>query len=69
MEQIWPDMVYDFLDTGIALNEFSREEIIEYSKENRKFVCQFLKRNKCVVLINEASEYNYLEGVNIEELY
>lgn len=32
MEQIFPDMAYDWMDAGLALNEFSKEEIMDNMK-------------------------------------
>lgn len=43
----------------------SKEEIIEKSKLDPGFFCKYVDYKNCDILINTASNYYYLDDVNI----
>ncbi|KRX01450.1 hypothetical protein PPERSA_01353 [Pseudocohnilembus persalinus] len=68
-EQIIPDIMGDWFDSGLSLHGFTREQIIEESQKDPKFVCNFIQRFNCEVLINDAINYNFLDDFNVQEYY
>ncbi|KRX01477.1 hypothetical protein PPERSA_01380 [Pseudocohnilembus persalinus] len=52
------DAIQDLTDVAMALNVMTRTEIKEKSQERYNFVCDYMFRAECDVLINTATDFN-----------
>lgn len=51
------DAIQDLTDVAMALNVMTRTEIKEKSQEKYNFVCDYMFRAECDVLINTATDF------------
>ncbi|KRX09576.1 hypothetical protein PPERSA_09406 [Pseudocohnilembus persalinus] len=64
--QVFSDFVRDYLDAVLALNNLTKEQIIKKQIENQQFICNYVQRGFCKVLINEAGKTDYIqENINL----